>query len=221
MACKEQFENVNDGLLVRAPAKINLSLLIAGKRRDGFHDIETVMAKINWYDQIFIEKGTKTGIDLVCKGSYSVPAGEENLVFKTCKLLLDTCDLKANIKITLTKNIPAGSGLGSASSDAAATLMGVNRFLGPGLNWVFPYPIDEIIRIPVKKKIDLAINSLWYYQSPSEMLPDAIKDRNRIKPVLDPIRDGYCITRSEKQGSGIDDLTGSAYKIEHSKWQLT
>ncbi len=132
MACKEQFENVNDGLLVRAPAKINLSLLIAGKRRDGFHDIETVMAKINWYDQIFIEKGTKTGIDLVCKGSYSVPAGEENLVFKTCKLLLDTCDLKANIKITLTKNIPAGSGLGSASSDAAATLMGVNRFLGLG-----------------------------------------------------------------------------------------
>ena len=86
---------------------------------------------------------------------------------------------------------------------------------------MFPYPIDEIIRIPVKKKIDLAINSLWYYQSPSEMLPDAIKDRNRIKPVLDPIRDGYCITRSEKQGSGIDDLTGSAYKIEHSKWQLT
>ena len=130
MACKEQFENVNDGLLVQAPAKINLSLLIAGKRRDGFHDIETVMAKINWYDQIFIEKGTKAGIDLVCKGPYSVPEGEENLVFKTCKLLLDTCNLKANIKITLTKNIPAGSGLGSASSDAAATLMGVNRFLG-------------------------------------------------------------------------------------------
>ncbi|MHC4694600.1 MAG: hypothetical protein ACYS67_17815, partial [Planctomycetota bacterium] len=70
MSSKEQFETVNDGLLVRAPAKINLSLLIAGKRPDGFHELETVMAKVNFYDEILIEPGQKAGIELLCRGPY-------------------------------------------------------------------------------------------------------------------------------------------------------
>ncbi len=126
---KEQFETVGDGLLVRAPAKINLSLLIAGRRGDGFHEIETIMAKVNFYDQILIESTTKAGIELLCKGPEWAPEGEENLVYKAAKMLLDSYCAKANIKITLTKNIPAGSGLGSASSDAAAVLLGLNRHL--------------------------------------------------------------------------------------------
>jgi len=129
MADKEQFETVADGLLVRAPAKINLSLLIAGKRPDGFHELKTIMAKITWYDDILIEPGLKSGIELICKGAYWAPPGEDNLVYQASKMLLDSCHSKADIKITLTKNIPAGSGLGSASSDAAATLIGLNRFL--------------------------------------------------------------------------------------------
>jgi 4-diphosphocytidyl-2-C-methyl-D-erythritol kinase len=126
---KEQFETVSGGLLVRAPAKINLSLLVAGKRSDGFHEIETVMAKINWYDEIFIEPGQQAGVELVCLGQQWAPMGEENLVYRAAELLLDNCGLTADIKITLTKNIPAGSGLGSASSDAAATLMGLKKYL--------------------------------------------------------------------------------------------
>jgi 4-diphosphocytidyl-2-C-methyl-D-erythritol kinase len=143
MVSKEQFEIVGDGLLVRAPAKINLSLLIAGKRPDGFHEIETVMAKVDFFDEILIEQSQKAGIELLCKGPYWAPAGKENLVYQAAKMLLNSCgsqnvipardpalrEPKAGIKITLTKNIPAGSGLGSASSDAAATLIGIKRFL--------------------------------------------------------------------------------------------
>jgi len=129
MVEKEQFETVGDGLLVRAPAKINLSLLVAGKRPDGFHELETIMAKVNWYDEILIEPGLKAGIELVCKGPQWAPAGQENLVYRAAKLLLQCCGLITDIKITLTKNIPAGSGLGSASSDAAATLIGLNQYL--------------------------------------------------------------------------------------------
>jgi 4-diphosphocytidyl-2-C-methyl-D-erythritol kinase len=130
MICEQQVAIVSKGLLVHAPAKINLCLLIAGKRPDGFHQIETVMAKINWFDEILIEHGRKkNGIELICQGPYWAPLGKENLVYKACELLLDCCRLQANIKITLTKNIPAGTGLGSASSDAAATLIGVNAFL--------------------------------------------------------------------------------------------
>jgi 4-diphosphocytidyl-2-C-methyl-D-erythritol kinase len=128
MDSKEQITTVGDGLLVLAPAKINLSLLIAGKRPDGFHEIETIMAKIDRYDEILIQPSCQTGIELICKGPNWAPAGEDNLVYRAAKSLLESRGLKPDVKITLTKNIPAGTGLGSASSDAAATLIGINHF---------------------------------------------------------------------------------------------
>ena len=129
MEQKKQIKKTGKGIEVFAPAKINLSLLIAGRRPDGFHNIETVMAKLAWYDRIIIEPGKKEGIELICKGPQWAPQGRENLVYRACRLLLKDAGRSANLKITLWKNIPAGSGLGSASSDAAATLIGVKKFL--------------------------------------------------------------------------------------------
>lgn len=130
----EQFEGVGDGLLVRAPAKVNLSLLIAGKRPDGFHELETVMAKVDWYDEVLIEPGTTEGIELVCTGPHWAPEGPKNLVHLAAKRILAHAGRCANLRLTLTKNIPAGSGLGGASSDAATTLMGIDKYLGLGLS---------------------------------------------------------------------------------------
>jgi len=124
----DQFEHTAAGLVVRAPAKINLSLLITGKRPDGFHGIETVMAKINWYDELLFEPMQTEGIDLICTGPHWAPNGEENLVYRACQILYEWAGLRPSVRVTLTKNIPAGTGLGSASSDAAAALMGLNRF---------------------------------------------------------------------------------------------
>ena len=126
---REQITTFDDGLLVLAPAKINLSLLIAGKRPDGFHEIETVMAKINWYDELLIQPGRRAGIELICDGPQWAPAGEDNLVYRAAKSLLESSGLEAEVRIKLTKNIPAGTGLGSASSDAAAALIGINHYL--------------------------------------------------------------------------------------------
>ena len=128
MDSREQITTVGDGLLVLAPAKINLSLLIAGKRPDGYHEIETIMAKIGWYDEILIQPGRQAGIELTCRGLNWAPAGEDNLVYRAAKSLLESCNLTPDVRITLTKNIPAATGLGSASSDAAATLIGVNQY---------------------------------------------------------------------------------------------
>jgi len=128
MDSREQITTVGDGLLVLAPAKINLSLLIAGKRSDGFHEIETIMAKIDWYDEILILPGRQAGIELICRGPNWAPTGEDNLVYRAAKSLLESCSPKPDVRITLTKNIPAGTGLGSASSDAAATLIGINHY---------------------------------------------------------------------------------------------
>ena len=149
MTDKKQITAVSNGLLVRAPAKINISLLIAGKRPDGFHDIETVMAKVNFYDEILIEPGEKAGIELVCRGPRWAPEGKDNLVYQACEMLLDSRQL-ADIKITLTKNIPAGSGLGSASSDAAATFIGLNQYMNFGL------PNRELAKVAKQLGSDVA-----------------------------------------------------------------
>lgn len=99
--------------------------------------------------------------------------------------------------------------------------IGEDRILGPGLKWVFPYPIDKIVKIPVAKKQNLPINSFWYYQKPSELLPPGPTTRIRVPATLDPVKDGYCITRSEEQSQTIAGFTGSDYNIVHCKWQLT
>ncbi|MCF7955197.1 MAG: 4-(cytidine 5'-diphospho)-2-C-methyl-D-erythritol kinase [Phycisphaerae bacterium] len=140
MGFSEQFNVVDGGFVVLAPCKINLSLLIGGKRADGFHDLETVMAKVDWCDELLFETGDTDGIELVCKGDYWAPDGEENLIWRAYDMVIagledaEKARLAHSVKITLTKNIPAGSGLGSASSDAAAALLGMNRFFDLGLS---------------------------------------------------------------------------------------
>jgi 4-diphosphocytidyl-2-C-methyl-D-erythritol kinase len=129
-----QMENRENGLIVRAPAKVNLSLLIAGKRPDGFHEIETVMAKIDWCDEISIQRAAGNGIEFASQGPCWAPNDATNLVYRAAELILRTCGRTDGVKLTLTKNIPAGSGLGSGSSDAAATLAGLNAFLNLGLS---------------------------------------------------------------------------------------
>lgn len=129
MADVQQFERVGDGLLVRAPAKINLSLLIAGKRPDGYHELETIMAKIDWCDELLIQPGSQAGIELVCEGPEWAPQCKDNLVYRAADLIFRTRGQAADVRLTLIKNVPAGTGLGSASSDAAATLMGLNKYL--------------------------------------------------------------------------------------------
>jgi membrane protease subunit HflK len=119
------------------------------------------------------------------------------------------------------------SGLETVGSDEQAIVLrfgkirgvGEERILGPGLHWVFPYPIDEIVRIPVEKTVNLAINSFWYYQSPQEILAEG--RRHRPPSKLDPVIEGYCITRSEKEKLARTGSDGSDYHLVHCKWQLT
>jgi 4-diphosphocytidyl-2-C-methyl-D-erythritol kinase len=123
----EQLEHTAEGLIVRAPAKINLCLLVAGKRSDGYHEIKTLMAKIDWFDELLFQETRLQGIELVCGGKYWSPEGSENLVWRAAELFAKEVGITPRIKITLTKNIPAGSGLGAGSSDAAAALIGLNE----------------------------------------------------------------------------------------------
>jgi len=95
------------------------------------------------------------------------------------------------------------------------------RVLGPGAHWVFPYPIDEVVKIPVEKKVNLAVNSLWYYQTKDEILGEDPKRKPRVAEKLDPTREGYSLTRTTRRSDEILGSDGSDYNIVHSKWQLT
>ncbi len=118
-----------------SPAKLNLSLLIYGKRRDGFHELHSIMATTGFTDRMLFELNPGQGISLeVQGGDSSIPHGPENLIWRAASLLADFAQVPASAKITVQKNIPAGGGLGGASSNAATTLMGLNKLWNTGLS---------------------------------------------------------------------------------------
>ena len=114
-----------------ANAKINLYLDVVGIREDGFHNIKSVMHSISLCDKLTIEAvlSDKTEIEIV-HDSLELSNDKDNLIYKSALKYLTKYDLNARIKITLEKNIPIGAGLGGGSSDAAATLRGLNRIFG-------------------------------------------------------------------------------------------
>jgi 4-diphosphocytidyl-2-C-methyl-D-erythritol kinase len=120
-------------LSLRAPAKINLNLRILGRRPDGYHDLESVVQTITLHDTLTIGlEGDSLALVVDAPG---VPAGPENLVWRAAEKLLKhrAPNAPRGVLLTLTKRIPAGAGLGGGSSDAAATLVGLDRLLGLGL----------------------------------------------------------------------------------------
>jgi 4-diphosphocytidyl-2-C-methyl-D-erythritol kinase len=118
---------------VFAPAKINLSLKILSRREDGFHEIETLIAPVSLHDEINIQrKKGGQGIDFHCDDP-SVPRGEDNLVVRAAKSFFVAAKLTPAVSIDLKKKIPHGAGLGGGSSDAAATLLALNRLFETNL----------------------------------------------------------------------------------------
>ena len=118
---------------VSAPAKINLSLKILGRRSDGFHEIETLIAPISLSDEIKIGK-TSSGkeIEFHCDDP-SVPMDDGNLVVRAANLFFSATKLQPGISIELKKRIPHGAGLGGGSSDAATTLLALNQLFETNL----------------------------------------------------------------------------------------
>jgi 4-diphosphocytidyl-2-C-methyl-D-erythritol kinase len=117
---------------VLAPAKINLSLKILGRRDDGFHEIETLIAPISLADKIDIERQSRW-IDFSCDDP-TLPAGDENLVVRAAKAFFEKTKISGRVTIKLQKQIPHGAGLGGGSSDAAVTLRALNQLFETNLS---------------------------------------------------------------------------------------
>jgi 4-diphosphocytidyl-2-C-methyl-D-erythritol kinase len=114
---------------VPAYAKINLGLRILRKRPDGFHELETFFLQIDLADKLFFETGIRAGLELTCN-RVDLPIDATNLCHRAYTLLCEAAPSRPKVRLHLEKNIPVGSGLGGGSSDAAVTLMALNRFCG-------------------------------------------------------------------------------------------
>ncbi len=115
---------------VLAPAKLNLGLRIVGRRADGYHELESVFVPIDLADEIGLDirTGEPPEVGLVVSGAGDeVPADARNLAFRAARSFLDVAGLRARVRISLVKRIPAAAGLGGGSSDAAAVLRGLSE----------------------------------------------------------------------------------------------
>ncbi len=114
----------------QCPAKVNLFLEVTGRRKNGYHMLSTLFAKINVYDVLDMEfiNGGRPTLEIVDElDTGPLSAGPDNLVMRSADAFYKTFRIGVGVKITLTKRIPMGAGLGGGSSDAAGTLMGLTK----------------------------------------------------------------------------------------------
>jgi 4-diphosphocytidyl-2-C-methyl-D-erythritol kinase len=111
-----------------APAKINLYLHVLGKRPDGYHELETLMAPISLGDTLDIEL-IAHGIEFSCSDP-ALGDANENLATRAARLFLDELKLETGVRIHLEKAVPVGAGLGGGSSDGAAVLLALRERTG-------------------------------------------------------------------------------------------
>ncbi len=125
---------MSHAIRVRAFAKINLGLKVLFPRRDGYHEIRTIYQSVSLHDRLKIGLRRGPGITIDCDDP-AVPAGHDNLVYRACEAWRAARNYAGGVEIELQKCIPVGGGLGGGSSDAAATLMGIERLTGDRLDF--------------------------------------------------------------------------------------
>ncbi|RNF38329.1 4-(cytidine 5'-diphospho)-2-C-methyl-D-erythritol kinase [Planococcus salinus] len=135
-------------LYVKAPAKINLTLDVLHKRPDNYHEIEMIMTTVDLSDRIGL-KEIPSGIQIESADRF-VPNDSRNLAYQAAQLLKDTFHIKSGVLISLDKKIPVAAGLAGGSSDAAATLKGLNRL------WKLNLSLDELAELGAKIGSDIS-----------------------------------------------------------------
>lgn len=123
---------IPERLTVYAPAKINLFLQILRKREDGYHDLRTIMQKVDLCDHLLLERRSQ-GISVSCPDS-KLPEDGSNLIYRAADCFFRHTGLRAGVHLVLNKRIPVAAGLGGGSSDAAAVLRGLDRLFAVGLS---------------------------------------------------------------------------------------
>ena len=143
----------------KAYGKINLGLDIIGRREDGYHLVRMIMQSVDIFDILTFEKAEPEGeISITATNDPSLSLGEDNLIYKACRLLMDSYGIKEGVKVELTKNIPIAAGMAGGSSDCVAALEGMNELFGLGLS---SEKLREISIPPNQRAADLLANGIY------------------------------------------------------------
>jgi 4-diphosphocytidyl-2-C-methyl-D-erythritol kinase len=159
------YQDKGRSITLKAPAKINLFLKIINRRPDGYHEVISLMQKVELFDILELSREGET-VRLSCSGS-DLPEDQDNLVYRAAQAFIAATGKKTGIRIYLEKKIPVAAGLGGGSSDAAAVLRGLNILLGAGLN------LEDLARIARPLGADVP----FFIQDYSAAIATGIGDR--------------------------------------------
>ena len=232
---------------LQAFAKINLGLDVLGKREDGYHEVRMIMQTIRMYDQLDMRKSVEPGIHLTTNKKY-IPVDENNLVWRAAKLMMDTCGIMEGVSIHLHKVIPVAAGMAGGSSDAAATLVGMNRLfhcglskeklmeLGVQIGADVPYCVlrgtalaegigEKLTVLPPMPdcwiligKPGISVSTKYVYTTPDLNTNTVHPDIDGMKKALE---DGNLYGITERMGNVLQDVTIPAYlEVERIKEQM-
>lgn len=127
-------------LYIKAPAKINLTLDVLYKRPDDYHEVEMIMTTVDLADRIGLEP-RKDGLIKIMSADRYVPDDDRNFAYQAAKLLKDLYKIEQGVTIHIEKEIPIAAGLAGGSSDAAATLRGLNEL------WQLGLTLEELAKL--------------------------------------------------------------------------
>ena len=232
---------------LQAFAKINLGLDVLGKREDGYHEVRMIMQTIRMYDQLDMRKSVEPGIHLTTNKKY-IPVDENNLVWRAAKLMMDTCGIMEGVSIHLHKVIPVAAGMAGGSSDAAATLVGMNRLfhcglskeklmeLGVQIGADVPYCVlrgtalaegigEKLTVLPPMPDCWILIGKPGISVSTKYVYTTLDLNTDTVHPDIDGMKkaleDGNLYGITERMGNVLQDVTIPAYpEVERSKEQM-
>lgn len=135
----------------RAPAKINLDLLVTQRLPDGYHELDSLVVFTDLHDLLTFRPADRLSLAITGPEAASVPPGEDNLVLRAARELAFHARIEPLAAITLEKRLPVASGIGGGSADAAATLRGLARL------WQLPVPAQDLRDIGARLGADLPV----------------------------------------------------------------
>lgn len=198
---------------ILSPAKINLFLMVTGKRPDGYHNLFSLMCCVSLFDTLALQFG---GNAIEVDSTHPrIPRDETNLAYKAAALFFKNLGIDSGVKITIEKKIPVAAGLGGGSSNAAAVLRALNR------HYNFPFTRDELISMGLRLGADVPF---FLFEKPA--LASGVGENLEDYPNLPPyhvilIYPGFEVSTAEVFQNLNLGLTNCKKKIRKSFFRRT
>ncbi|MDD5994691.1 MAG: 4-(cytidine 5'-diphospho)-2-C-methyl-D-erythritol kinase [Eubacterium sp.] len=209
-----------DSTWINAPAKINLGLDVVRRREDGYHEVKMIMQSIRLFDRLTLKKTRTPGISLTTNLHF-LPVNEDNLVYKSARLLMEEFGITEGLSIFLDKRIPVAAGMAGGSTDAASCMLAMNRLFHLGLSLEelktrgvtlgadIPYclqkgtalseGIGEILSpLPAAPDCYVLIAKPGFHVSTKFVYSNLVLDENTVHPDIDKMLD--CIQNRDLHG---------------------